>query len=325
MDVSLGLIVSTVVNVSILVILCIGFTFTFMMEKFPNFAHTSYASLGTATTFYLVKFYDYNPYYTWPISALLGGILGVILYLSIVKPVKERAYSEITLTLTFYIISQIITQGLAIFSYWLLIANSIQSQGFNLYNYDFRVYGVKAIAIIAPITVITVIISLQSFLKWSKHGIAMRATAEDETLAKSLGVNIRFVHIFSWFVSGALAALAGSIISMWLSTSVNYSDTLLINVMAGSVLGGLSSITGAIIGGVLTSIGSKIIIWTLMSQIGVNMGVYEGLIPIIFLFTILVIEPNGLTSINPKKLSATGMRDVWIRFDRSIRNIFSSE
>jgi branched-chain amino acid transport system permease protein len=323
--VSLGLIVSTIINVSLLVILCIGFTFTYMMEKFPNFAHTSYASLGTMVTYYLVKFYGFNPYYTWPISAFLGGVLGVILYVLIVKPIKDRAFSEITLTFTFYIISQIITQGLAIFSYWLLVDNRIQSQGFNLYNYDFRVNGVPAIAIIAPLTVFGVVVLLQGFLKLSKHGIAMRATTEDEGLSMSLGVNVRFVHIFSWFISGALAALAGSIISMWLSTSVNFSDTLLINVMAASVLGGLGSITGAIIGGFLTAISTKAIIWLLMTHVGVNMGVYEGLIPIIFLFIILAIEPNGLTAINPQKISITGFRNAWIRFKRSMKNVITSE
>ncbi|MBD3171554.1 hypothetical protein GF326_03700 [Candidatus Bathyarchaeota archaeon] len=322
---SLGLIVSTIINVSILVMLCIGFTFTYMMEKFPNFAHTSYASLGTVVTYYLVRVYGFNPYYTWPISAVIGGILGIILYVIIVKPIKGRAFSEITLTFTFYIISQIISKGLAMFSFWLLVDNQIRSQGFNLYNYDYRVYGVQAIAVVSPITVACVVVLLQGFLKSSKHGIAMRATAEDETLAQSLGVNIRYIHLFSWFISGALSALAGSIISMWLSTSVDYSDTLLINVMAGSVLGGLNSITGAILGGILTVTGSKAITWGLMKKIGVNMGVYEGLIPIVFLFIILIIEPQGLTAINPHKISIRGVRDAWIRFKRSMINVTSTE
>ena len=323
--VSSGLIVSTVINVSLLVILCIGFTFTYMMEKFPNFAHTSYASLGTMVTYYLVKFNGFDPYYTWPISAVLGGILGVILYVTLVKPIKERAFSEITLTFTFYIISQIISQGLAIFSYWLLIDNHIQSQGFNLYNYDFRFMGLPAIGITAPLTVLLVVVLLQFFLVKSKHGVAMRATAEDESLSMSLGVNVRFMHIFSWFISGALAALAGSIISMWLSTNINYSDTLLINVMAGSVLGGLGSITGAIIGGFLTALSTKVIIWILINSVGVNMGMYEGLIPIIFLFVILAVEPNGLTAINPQKISVSGFKDAWIRFKRNMRNVITSE
>ena len=59
-DVSIGIIVSVALNVSILVMLCIGFTFTYMMEKFPNFAHTSFASLGTICTYYLVRFFGFS-------------------------------------------------------------------------------------------------------------------------------------------------------------------------------------------------------------------------------------------------------------------------
>ena len=86
---NIGLYISTIVNVSLLVILCLGFTFTYMMEKFPNFAHTSFASIGTAVTYYLVKFYGWNPYSTWPMSMLIGGLVGVALYLIIVKKIKE--------------------------------------------------------------------------------------------------------------------------------------------------------------------------------------------------------------------------------------------
>jgi branched-subunit amino acid ABC-type transport system permease component len=99
----------------------------------------------------------------------------------------------------------------------------------------------------------------------------------------------------------------------------------LINVMAGSVLGGLGSITGAIIGGFLTALSTKAIIWLLITEVGVNMGVYEGLIPIIFLFVILAIEPNGLTAIDPQKISLSGMKDAWIRFKRNMRNVITSE
>jgi branched-subunit amino acid ABC-type transport system permease component len=95
--------------------------------------------------------------------------------------------------------------------------------------------------------------------------------------------------------------------------------------MAGSVLGGLGSITGAIIGGLFTATATKVITWILMQTFGVNMGVYEALIPIVFLFMILVIEPNGLTAINPQKISVRGVKDAWIRFNRSIRNLLTSE
>ena len=323
--VSLGLLLSTVVNMSLLVMLCIGFTFTYMMEKFPNFAHTSLATLGTMVTFYLVRLRGLNPYLTWPLSALVGGLAGILLYQAVVKPLRGRPFSDITLTFTFYIVGQIISKALAVFSYWLLVVKKMQSQGFNLYAYDTRLWGLPAISVAAPLTVLTIVLLLQGFLKWSKHGVAMRATAENEALAQGLGVDVGLMHIASWWISGSLAALSGSIVSMWLNTSVNYSDALIVNVMAGSVLGGLNSITGAILGGFLVAVGTKALTWALISHLGVAMGAYEALIPIVFLFTILAIEPNGLTAIDRTKLSKAHLRESLRRLARTLRNVATTE
>lgn len=322
---SLALYVSGIVNASLLVILCLGFTFTYMMEKFPNFAHTSYASIGTMVSFYLVRFHGWNPYRTWPVSMLIGGLVGVVLYEGLVKHIQKRMFTEITLTFTFYIISQLIVQFIAMFSYWLLIGTGVSSSGFTLYNYDFRWNDVQGIGIVAPVTVLVIIVFLWSFLKRSKHGIAMRATAEDENLAMGLGVNVYAVHIGSWFMSGALAALAGSIIPMWLSTSVDYSDTLLIGVMTGSVLGGLNSIIGAILGGIIVATSQKSVTWILMSTFGSDMGAYEGLIPIIFLFVILAVEPQGLTALNWRDFRVGNIRENLIKFRNSIKNMLNIE
>ena len=322
---SFALVSNTVINISLLVILCIGFTFTYMMEKFPNFAHTSYASIGTVVAFYLVRFYGFSPYQTWPVAVLVCGLLGVLLYVCIVRPIKAQGTREITLTFTFYIMSHMISMVLAIFSYWLLVSKGVQSSGFILRNYDFRVNGLPGIGFVAPVTVLLIVAALNVFLYVSKFGVAMRATAENEVLAASLGVNVHHIHIASWFLSGALAGLAGAIIPLWIGTSIDYSDILLVNVMAGSVLGGLTSITGAIVGGFLVASAKKSLTYTLMKAFGTWVGGYEELIPIIFLFTILAVEPNGIMAIKWKEVSVHGVKDSLRRLRETLRNLLTSE
>jgi len=312
---------NVVLNVSLLVILCIGFTFTYMMEKFPNFAHTSYASIGTVVAFYLVRFHGLNPYLTWPVAVLVCGALGVLLYVGVVQPIKAKGMREITLTFTFYMVSHLISVSLAVFSYWLLVSRGVQSSGFLLRRYDFRVGGVSGIGFVAPVTVLLLVAMLSVFLYVSKFGIAMRATAEDEQLAASLGVNTQRVHIASWFLSGALAGLAGTIIPLMTGTSINYSDTLLVNVMAGSVLGGLASINGAIIGGVIVTLAKKTLTYTLMTSLGTWVGVYEEMIPIVILFTVLAIEPNGITAIRWREASVHGVKASLRRLGKTLRNL----
>ena len=214
---------------------------------------------------------------------------------------------------------------LAIFSYWLLVSKGVQSSSFILRKYDFRVNGLPGIGFVAPVTVLLIVAALNVFLYVSKFGIAMRATAEDEDLAASLGVNIHRVHIASWFLSGALAGLAGAIIPLWIGTRIDYSDTLLVNVMAGSVLGGLTSITGAIVGGVLVASVKKSLTYTLMKTFGTWVGSYEELIPIIFLFTILAIEPNGIMAFKWREVSVHGVKDSLRRLRETLRNLLSLE
>jgi len=138
-------------------------------------------------------------------------------------------------------------------------------------------------------------------------------------------VNVHHVHIASWFISGALAGLAGAIIPLWIGTSIGYSDILLVNVMAGSVLGGLTSITGAIVGGFIVASAKKSLTCTLMKTFGTWVGSYEELIPIVFLFTILAIEPNGIMAIKWKEVSVHGVKDSLRRLRETLRNLLTSE
>jgi branched-chain amino acid transport system permease protein len=320
---SWALVFNVFINVSLLVVLCIGFTFTYMMERFPNFAHTSYASIGTVVAFYLVRFRGFSPYQTWPVAVIVCGMLGILLYVGIVRPIKAQGMREITLTFTFYIMSHLISVTLAIFSYWLLVSRGVQSSGFMLRSYDFRFDGVSGISVVAPVTVLLLVAALNVFLYVSKFGVAMRATAEDEFLAASLGVNIQHVHIASWFISGALAGLAGAIIPLMMGTSVNYSDVLLVNVMAGSVLGGLNSVTGAIIGGFIVASSKKALTYTLMTTFGTWVGMYEEMIPIVILLTVLAIEPNGITAIKWREVSVHGVKDSLRRLRETLRNLLT--
>jgi branched-chain amino acid transport system permease protein len=275
--------------------------------------------------FYLVRFWGFSPYQTWPVVVLVCGLLGVLLYVFIVRPINAQGMREITLTFTFYIISHLISMALAIFSYWLLVSRGVQSSGFMLRSYDFRVNGLSGIGVVAPITVLLLVAALNVFLYVSKFGIAMRATAEDEFLAASLGVNIRHIHVASWFVSGALAGLAGAIIPLMTGTSINYSDVLLVNVMAGSVLGGLTSITGAIVGGFIVALAKKSLTYVLMTTFGTWVGMYEELIPIVLLFTILSIEPNGIMAFKWREVSVHGVKDSLRRLRETLRNLLTSE
>jgi branched-chain amino acid transport system permease protein len=289
--------IGTIMYASVLVLLCIGFTFTHMMEKFPNLAHTSYASIGTVFTFTFVRLWGFNPYLAWPLAAFLSGLIGVAFYLLIVQPMHRAGAGGIRLTFAMFALTFVINALIAVYSFWILITFHYSSLGFVLRRYDFTFMGLPGVLIVAPLTSLTLVTVIHLFLTRTRFGIAVKATTEDPNLASSLGVNIFHVHLASWFLTGALAGLAGAVLPLWYSTRLGGSDELMINVLAGSVLGGLDSIYGAVLGGIFLAYTQRLMPGMLVRAFGVWVANYITLMPIIVVVSVQLLMPDGIAGV----------------------------
>jgi branched-chain amino acid transport system permease protein len=318
--------VNTLVQTAVMIILCLGFTFTYMMEKFPNFGHTAIATLGTLLAFSLVRVWGYNPYSTGLISTAACGLLAVGLYLCVVRPIKTNGANIITLTFVFFAIAMIVGSIVDVFSYWFLYNRGYPSEGFWIASFDFNWQGYPGVFMVALPLCAVIVIAFYLFFTKVRLGIAFRAVAENEQLAAILGVNTFSIHIFSWFLTGALAGLAGAIIPLWRYTGLGYTDTFLILVMAGSVLGGLQSFAGAVIGGLLITIVENELTILLIQWYGIAVADWEALIPTIFIVAVIMIEPEGIMGIfdNPHTPIKTLRRSLFRfkrLFSRTVRSI----
>jgi len=291
--------VETLVNASIMITLCIGFTFTYMMEGFPNFAHTSYASIGAIVSFYFTRIMGLNPYATWPLSIIAGGATGVLLYILVVRPIKRVAKNtEITLTLTFLVMSYIIRSAGNIFSYWSRYFMGAQTRYYNLSGFDFSWNGYKGITIVSSMTCLLLVAGIIVFITRNKLGMSMRATSENGDLAAVLGINTDVAHMTSWFLSGGLATLAGSIMAVNGGVYASSSDVLMVTVMSAAILGGLYNIYGAVVGGLLVTVAQDFLKKLFFLVFGLVAVRWQDLTPIVFLLGAMVLFPNGVTSIN---------------------------
>ena len=288
--------VDTLINVALMIMLTIGFSFTYMMEGFPNFAHTSYAGLGAMVSFILARFFDFNAYDTWPFAALVGGIFGVVLYITIVKRIRSHGgYQDITLTLTFIVVAQVLPYVYLIFNYWARYFGDVPAYGYYLGYYDFSYRSIPGIAIISSATCILLILGLRYFLTQHKIGLSLRAVAEDEALAATIGINTDRAHYASWFISGALSALVGSIMTIHGGTRLGGTDDMIINVMSGAIMGGVYNVYGAIIGGLFVSLAQKFLNTIMYNLFGLAVMNWQALFPMGFLVIALFLFPNGIT------------------------------
>lgn len=292
----LPLIVDDFIYACLLVILCVGFSLTHIMEKFPNFAHAELAGIGTMFIFTFTRLWGYSPYLGWPFASLLGGAVGVALYALVVRPIRRVGSGGIILTFAMFPVSQILVSVLTTYSIWVMMTHRFSTRGFILRGSDFSWMGYPGVLFVAPLICVALVASLHLFLTRVKLGIAIRATADDPELATCLGVEVSRIHLVSWFLSGAMSALAGAFIPLYEKTTLGGSDELLISVIAGSVLGGLNNIYGAVVGGFAVALAQRTFP-RLLTDLNVPLYGLKRVVPVVVIISVIMFEPDGILGI----------------------------
>ena len=134
------------------------------------------------------------------------------------------------------------------------------------------------------------VISLVLFSQYTKQGRALRAVADDHQAALSVGISLRFIWVLVWSIAGFVALVAGI---MWGAKSgVQFSLALIaLKALPVLMLGGFTSIPGAIIGGLIIGVGEKLFEFTIGSMIG---GATENWFAYVLALLFLVFRPQGL-------------------------------
>ena len=137
--------------------------------------------------------------------------------------------------------------------------------------------------------VVVLLILFVLFFRFTRMGIAMRATADDQQVAQSMGISIKRVFGTAWAISTATAALGGIILGTMLSISTPLSGIGLKSISA-AIVGGLESIPGVFVGGLLVGVLENLAGGYLSSYL---IGI-KGIAPYIILLLIMLIRPHGL-------------------------------
>jgi branched-chain amino acid transport system permease protein len=129
------------------------------------------------------------------------------------------------------------------------------------------------------------------FFRATKHGLAMRATAFDQQVAQSLGISVENVFAMAWAISAVVSAVAGVVVAVVNGVSAGLS-TYGIKVFPAAILGGLDSIGGAVLGGVIIGLLENIAHFVDSQYL--HWGNLYEIAPFYVLIIILMIKPYGL-------------------------------
>ena len=137
---------------------------------------------------------------------------------------------------------------------------------------------------------IVIMIGFAWFFRFSRMGLAMRATAFDQQVAQSLGVSIKQVFALSWAISAVVSAVAGVVLGIvnGVSSSIAF---LGIKVFPAVILGGLESVVGAVVGGLVIGVLENMAEY--VDSQWLNWGNLYVVAPFYALILILMIKPYG--------------------------------
>jgi len=289
---------------SALAIGCASITLLYASTRTFNFAHASMItwSFYLIYTFYRILSRIYGitivPYVYIPLVAIAIGLIGLAIYYSVIRYLLGVKASEITLMM--------VTLGIDIMLYgfvniWMNFLMKYyrfsDASKFYLSIADISIARigityVRAIHIVAPLTGLVIIMLIHLFLTRTTIGISMRASIESPELASILGINVYKIYALAWLIGGILAGVSGSLLTMLIEGTTDIGSALVVYFFAGSIVGGLYSVYGGLLGGLLIGFSERLIMFLIPP-----LQPYRSVIPLAALIITLLIYPSGLAGV----------------------------
>ena len=272
---------------SILALPALGLTLIFSVLGFVNFSIAAQMTAG-AYAGWLV-----NSHFKWPlipcimVAFLVAGAIGVAGDRLALKPMRKKVNANTPLMVA--IVS--IALNLALENgYRFLFGNELNSYDLPLVR-DFHFLGLGIGPQQAQNLLIALVMAgvLAAFFSLTRLGKAMRAVADNADLARLKGINPDSLSNIATFIGMGLAGVGGALLAVDTSADPSTGARLLLLIFASSVVGGLSSLTGAIMGALFIGVASE------MSMFFIS-PVYKSAIAFIAIVLVLLVKPTGLFS-----------------------------
>lgn len=269
-------------------ILCLGAVSFTLQFGISNLFNLAFGATMTAAAFvaYVCNATGLNIWISLALGSLSASILSFLLNRGIYIPFRRRATSMFTMimvTLGVGIIIQYTIEaiwGADNRSYNMVTGRSVHVAGMLFTTTQVTVIAIAAVAAVG----------VHVLLRYTRLGKAMRAVAVNERLARNCGIPVKAVVDSTWLLSGALCGLAGVVLVMDVQVLNSGSgDDFLILIVAATVLGGIGSAYGAMVGSLIIGVVSELGAGYLNPQ-------FKDISAFIILAAVLLLRPTGVIS-----------------------------
>ncbi len=235
---------------SIYAIIALGYTMVYGIAKMLNFAHGDVIMIGCYVVFMTMSGMNMNPLLSVILAVVVCTVLGVIIEKVAYKPLRKA--SPLAVLITAIGVSYLL-QNIA------LLIFGADTKSFSsvvpLQNIKIGGITITGVTVVAVLACIVIMVFLMLFIQKTKPGQAMRAVSEDRGAALLMGVNVNGTIALTFAIGSGLAAIAGVLLCSAYPTLTPYTGAMPgIKAFVAAVFGGIGSIPGALIGGMLLGI-----------------------------------------------------------------------
>lgn len=276
----------------------LGISLIFRTVDVMNFAH---GNSGMISTFVALSVYMLtgNIALTLLAGAATGLMLGVLIDKVLMKRVKGLSHSSM-LIITLGLMMIIEAVAFAVWGTEPLIFPKVVDRAPMIIRLNNGILIMPANDLAGALIALAVSFALALFFKFTRFGTAVRAKAQDVVGAQAVGVNTKSVDAAAWGIGIALAAMVGMLIAYKSSVTPSMMVEMQIYGLTAAVLGGFSSLFGAIVGGLILGLVQEVVValmaagFTALNITSANPVDYQFSIILIIIIVMLAVKPDGL-------------------------------
>ena len=270
---------------SVYAIIALGYTMVYGIAKMLNFAHGDIIMVGSYVAFIAINSMGLPVPVSILLSVVVCTMLGMVIERVAYKPLRHASKLAVLITAigASYFLQNV---ALLIFgantkSFTSIVGNgSVQLAGGAL--------SVTMVTIVTVIACVVIMIGLMAFMKYSKAGHAMLAVSEDDGAAQLMGINVNATIALTFAIGSGLAAIAGVLLCSAYPSLTPYTGSMPgIKAFVAAVFGGIGSIPGAFIGGILLGV------IEILGKAYISSQLADAIVFAV-LIVVLVVKPTGL-------------------------------